>query len=79
MINGFSNYKKNNMISYADNNENSLIFCNPSYGSLSEKVLKLKPEIINLFIAFKISLEEENLDVEAIQIDIKLIYQLLED
>jgi hypothetical protein len=79
MINGFSNYEKNNMISYADNNENSLIFCNPSYGSLSEKVLKLKQEMINPFIAFKNWLEEEALDVEAMQIAIKQIYQLLED
>ena len=42
MIHGFSNYEKDNMMTYADNNEGSLIFYNPNYSSLSEKVLKLK-------------------------------------
>ena len=79
MIQGFSNYEKDNMISYADNNENSLIFSNPAYSSLSEKVLKLKQEMINPFVAFKNWLEEEELDVEAMQIAIKQINQLLEE
>ena len=79
MIHGFSNYEKDNMISYADSNESQLIFYNPSYSSLSEKVLKLKQEMINPFIAFKNWLEEETLDVEAMQIAIKQINQLLED
>ena len=79
MIHGFSNYEKDNMISYADGNEAQLIFYNPSYSSLSEKVLKLKQEMINPFIAFKNWLEEETLDVEAMQLAIKQIYQLLED
>ena len=79
MIHGFSNYEKDNMMTYADNNEGSLIFYNPNYSSLSEKVLKLKQEMINPFIAFKNWLEEETLDVEAMQIAIKQIYQLLEE
>ena len=79
MIHGFSNYEKDNMISYADGNEAQLIFYNPSYSSLSEKVLKLKQEMINPFIAFKNWLEEETLDVEAMQIAIRQINQLLED
>ena len=79
MIHGFSNYEKDNMILYADNNENSLIFYNPSYSSLSEKILKLKKEMINPFVAFKNWLEEETLDVEAMQIAIRQINQLLED
>ena len=79
MIHGFSNYEKDNMISYADGNEAQLIFYNPSYSSLSEKVLKLKQEMINPFIAFKNWLEEEALDVEAMQIAIRQINQLLED
>ena len=79
MIHGFSNYEKDNMISYADSNESQLIFYNPSYSSLSEKVLKLKQEMINPFIAFKNWLEEETLDVEAMQIAIRQINQLLED
>ena len=79
MIHGFSNYEKDNMISYADSNETSLIFYNPSYSTLSEKVLKLKQEMINPFVAFKNWLEEETLDVEAMQIAIKQINQLLDD
>ena len=79
MIHGFSNYEKDNMISYADSNESQLIFYNPSYSSLSEKVLKLKQEMINPFIAFKNWLEEETLDVEAMQLAIRQINQLLED
>jgi hypothetical protein len=78
MIKGFSDYEKNNMMSYADNNENSLIFVNPSYSSLSEKVLKLKQEMINPFSAFKNWLEEELLDVEAMLVAIKQIYGLIE-
>ena len=79
MIHYFSNYEKDNMMTYADNNEGSLIFYNPNYSSLSEKVLKLKQEMINPFIAFKNWLEEETLDVEAMQLAIKQIYQLLEE
>jgi len=78
MIKGFSDYEKNNMMSYADNNENSLIFFNPSYSSLSEKVLKLKQEMINPFSAFQNWLEEDALDVEAMLIAIKQFYQLIE-
>ena len=79
MIQGFTNYEKDNMISYTDSNETSLIFTNPAYSSLSEKVLKLKQEMINPFVAFTNWLEEEELDVEAMQIAIKQINQLLED
>ena len=79
MIHGFANYEKDNMIAYADSSESSLIFSNPSYSSLSEKVLKLKQEMINPFVAFKNWLEEETLDVEAMQIAIKQINQLLDD
>jgi hypothetical protein len=66
-------------MSYADNNESSLIFYNPSYSSLSEKVLKLKQEMINPFIIFKDWLEEELLDIEAMEIAIKQIYQLMDN
>ena len=79
MIQGFTNYEKDNMISYTDSSESSLIFTNPAYSSLSEKVLKLKQEMINPFVAFTNWLEEEELDVEAMQIAIKQINQLLED
>ncbi len=79
MIKGFSDYEKDNMMSYADNNENSLIFYNPSYSSLSEKVLKLKHEMINPFSAFQNWLEEDALDVEAMLIAISHFYQLLDN
>ena len=79
LINNFSNYEKDNITSYADNNENSLIFENPSNGSLYEKVIKLKQEMINPFVAFKDWIEEEILDVEAMEIAIKQIIQLNEN
>ena len=79
MIQGFTNYEKDNMISYADDNQNCLIFTNSAYSSLSDKVLKLKQEMINPFIAFKHWLEEEELDVEAMLIAIRQISQLLEE
>ena len=79
MIHEFSNYERDNILSYADNNEASLIFYNPSYSTLSEKVIKIKQEMINPFISFKNWLEEEILDVEAMQIAIKQLYNLLEE
>ena len=78
LIHGFSNYEKNNMMCYADSNETSLIFYNPSYSSLSEKVLKLRQEMINPFIALKDWLEEDHLDAEAMDVAIKQILQLIE-
>lgn len=77
LIQELTDYEKNNMMSYADNNESSLIFFNPSYSNLSEKVLKLKQEMINPFIAFKDWLEEETLDVEAMLTAIKQIGELM--
>ena len=78
LIKNFSNYEKDNMMIYADKNENSLIFFNPSYSSLSEKVLKLKQDMINPFVALRDWLQEEILDVEAMQTAIKQIFNLLE-
>ena len=78
LIHNFSNYEKDNITSYADDNESFLIFYNPSYSTLSEKVLKLKQEMINPFIAFKDWIEEEILDVEAMELAIKQIMQLIE-
>ena len=77
IIKGFSNYEKDNMMSYADNNEASLIFFNPSYSNLSQKVLKLNQEMINPFTVFKDWLEEETLDVEGMQVAIKQINDLI--
>ena len=78
LIKNFNNYEKDNMMIYADKNENSLIFFNPSYSALSEKVLKLKQDMINPFVALSDWLEEEILDVEAMQIAIKQIFHLLD-
>ena len=78
LIHGFSNYEKDNMMCYADSNETSLIFYNPSYSSLSEKVLKLRQEMINPFVALKDWLEEDQLDAEAMELAAKQILQLIE-
>ena len=78
LINGFTNYEKDNMMVYADNNKGSLIFFNGDIAGLSEKVIKLKGELINPFIAFRDWLQEEILDVEAMQIALKQINNLLE-
>ncbi len=78
LIRGFTNYEKDNMMTYADNNENALIFFNPSNNDLSEKVLKLKQEMVNPFNSFRDWLLEEMLDVEAMLLSIKQIHNLLE-
>ena len=78
LIKGFTNYEKDNMMNYADNNENALIFFNPSNNDLSEKILKLKQEMVNPFVSFRDWLQEEMLDVEAMLLTIKQIHNLLE-
>ena len=78
LINGFCNYEKENMMIYADQNDNSLIFKNPLNSALSEKVEALKKEMVNPFVAFRDWLQEETLDVEAMQLALKQLNQLLE-
>jgi len=78
LIKNFSNYEKDNMMYYAENNENALIFFNPTYNNLSEKILKLKQEMINPFLALRDWLQEDILDVEAMQIAIKQLNTLCE-
>ena len=78
LIKGFTNYEKDNMMIYADNNVNSLIFFNPAYSSLSERVLKLKQDMINPFVAMRDWLQEDILDVEAMKEALKQIKNLLE-
>ena len=78
LINGLVEYEKNTMITYADDNNASLIFNNPSYTELAEKVNKLKDEMINPYTAFRDWLEEEVLDAEAMTIAIKGINELIE-
>ena len=78
LINGLVDYEKNGMISYADDNNSCLIFSNPSYTELAEKVNKLKDEMINPYTAFRDWLEEEVLDAEAMSLAIKGINDLIE-
>ena len=77
LMNGLVDYEKNGIISYVEDN-NSLIFNNPAYTELAEKVNKLKDEMINPYTAFKEWLEEEVLDAEAMSIAIKGINELIE-
>ena len=78
LINGLVDYEKKSMIFYADDNNSCLIFNNPAYTELAEKVNKLKNEMINPYTAFKDWLEEEILDAEAMSIAIKGINELME-
>ena len=78
LIDGLKNYENLNIMSYTENNSEALIFGNPSYSDVTEKIVKLKNEMINPFIAFKEWLEEETLDVEAMLLAIKQIFSLVE-
>ena len=78
LINGFVDYEKNCMLSYSDDNASCLIFNNPSYTELAEKIAKLNKEMINPYTAFKEWLEEEILDTEAMSIAIKGINEFME-
>lgn len=55
-----------------------MIFSNPFYSNLFEKILKQKQELINPFVALRDWLQEEILEVEAMQLAIKKIHNLLE-
>jgi hypothetical protein len=78
LVKGFSEYEKLNMMSYADNSESKLIFFNPSYSNLSEKVMKLNTQMINPYSVFKDWLDEDILDCEAMIEAIKRINQMIE-
>ena len=75
---GFYDYEKDNMMIYADKNENSLIFLNSTYSQIPQKISNLKTEMINPFLALRDWLQEEILDVEAMEIAIKQLHQLIE-
>ena len=78
LVKNFQNYEKDNIFNIADNNENSLIFFNPSNNDLTEKILKLKQQLVNPYLAFRDWLQEEVLDVEAMLLAIKGLTNLLE-
>ena len=78
LINGLVDYEKNTYIIYSDDNNACLIFGNPSYTEMSQKVNKLKEEMINIYTAFRDWLEEEVLDAEEMAIAIKRINELIE-
>ena len=78
-INGLANYEKSNMKNYTDEKQKGLVFFNTSYNTLHEKIFKLKNELVNPYICFSYWLEEEILDIEAMQIAIKKIFQLIDE
>ena len=78
LINGFVDYEKHGIIFFADDNTSSLIFNNPAYTELAEKVTNLKDKLINPYTVFKDWLDEEVLDAEAMSIAIKGINELME-
>ena len=78
LINGLVEYEKNCVVTYTDDQTENLIFNNPSYTELAEKIKNLNKEMINPFAAFKDWLEEEVLDTEAMSIAIKGINDLIE-
>ena len=80
MLNNFANYERDILMPFADyNNEDNLIFFNPRFISLSEKVSKLKDQMINPFIVLKNFLEEEILDIEAMEIAINQLFHFNDD
>ena len=78
LIKGLVDYEKNSILMYTDSNIENLIFNNPSYTELSEKIKILENELINPFTAFKDWLEEEVLDAEAMSLAIKGINEFIE-
>lgn len=65
MNNGFENYEKGTLFSYADNKEDRLVFINPNNSELAEKILKFKTSLSNPYVLLNDWLEEEKLDIEA--------------
>lgn len=78
LINGLVEYEKQSIIIYSEDKVENLIFNNPAYVELSEKVKNLNKEMINPFTAFKDWLEEEVLDAEAMSLAIKGINDFIE-
>ena len=78
LINGLVEYEKNSILTYTEGQIENLIFNNPSYNELQEKVNNLNKEMINPFTAFKDWLEEEILDAEAMSLAIKGINDFIE-
>ncbi len=78
LINGLVEYEKNSILTYTEDQVENLIFNNPAYNDLAEKVKNLSKEMINPFTAFKDWLEEEVLDAEAMSLAIKGINDFIE-
>jgi hypothetical protein len=78
LINGLVEYEKNSILTYTEDQIENLIFNNPAYNDLAEKVKNLSKEMINPFTAFKDWLEEEVLDAEAMSLAIKGINDFIE-
>jgi hypothetical protein len=66
LLSSFQEYEKYNIMEYADNDDNKLVFFNPNNANLTDKILKVKEKIFNSFASLKEWVEGEILDVNAL-------------
>ena len=53
LLSSFQEYEKYNIMEYADNDDNKLVFFNPNNAELTDKILKLKEKIFNPFVSIR--------------------------
>lgn len=78
LIHVFEDYEKYTLIEYADNDESRLVFFNPRNTELCEKIMKLKQNLKNPYIQLNEWLEDEVLDVEAMEEALSSLLHLIE-
>jgi hypothetical protein len=66
LLSSIQEYEKYNIMEYADNDDNKLVFFNPNNANLTDKILKVKEKIFNSFASLKEWVEGEILDVNAL-------------
>ena len=66
LLSSFQEYEKYNIMEYADNDDNKLVFFNPNNAELTDKILKLKEKLFNPFVSLREWIEAEMLDVNAL-------------
>ena len=66
LLSSFQEYEKYNIMEYADNDDNKLVFFNPNNAELTDKILKLKEKLFNSFVSLREWIEAEKLDVNAL-------------
>ena len=66
LLSSFQEYEKYNIMEYADNDDNKLVFFNPNNATLTDKILKLKEKIFNSFVSLREWIEAELLDISAL-------------